>query len=323
MKAEIIHTMHFELGRVFEDDQLLKRFHAAQNRRAKENKLLGKERPDGLRLSTDDPVRRVKQYFDPFYKVPFDQNVARRGFMVEDLVEALQGQTRPQVELDWGLGSTAFDFIDHDNQVLSVKSAFGNSGWNAKPTAANIRQEVRMLHHADRLGAEFDTDRFRIIIVGHDLVGAEYQAKIPPESFQAAADEHDGVVAAFKHWESVKRSGKDPAKSKLWNEPEYWQTKFGLESSSNAWKIDPIDATGVVEKYIRQLFNARDTYKQAASALDEAKAILKPMVLEQLQHLGLEHGKVSAYTEAIDLCIDKRGAFIIRDRKEKDAEVAA
>jgi hypothetical protein len=144
-----------DLFKILDDRDQLRKLHAIQLERLAENEITGGDRPEGMRLSTADPVRRVKAALDPFWQTPFDEGVGARGHALEAYLEValfhgtyapLSGKAyESQVPIQWHeQGRSAFDFVaEHagGERVISCKSSIGGG----TPSKANADQERRMM----------------------------------------------------------------------------------------------------------------------------------------------------------------------------------
>lgn len=279
--------------------------------------LNGKERPDGLRLSTDCPVRRVKQYFDPFWRVPFDQGIARRGFMIEAMVQAyydlVQMPVQYQVELDYGIGSTAFDVIHDTTHDVSIKSSVHEF---PKPSTQNISQELRMLYAAQENGMQIDSVTWFMVSVS-TLQGYLYKLDADDIDLTIAGLEFERVKQAYEFYIKEQSKMKPVEKYTGWDDPHFWSDTFGLEATSNPFKQPPIDATGHVENLIHKYTRVNTIAAENKKEVDTLKSELKPLVIERLSAEGLEAGIVKAWSYPYNLQITKSGSFVIRQRKEE------
>jgi hypothetical protein len=324
MKPEYSHTV--DLFEILHDPKKVDELSTIMKVRSIHRVFGGNDRPDGLRLSQDCPVRRVKQYFDPQeWTVPFDQGVATRGFFVEDLVETYLDEQVPdldvQTPIPFSLGESAFDFtqrVDGRTYVYTVKSAFTKT--NPKPSAANIRQELRMLYYAHFYqGMHFVQLQWHM--VDNAFRNHIYTLSWDDIDLFDTQQEIQSVEKAVEFYTQQKKAGKKPAKFTGWDDPEYWVDKFGLQARSNPFLKPDIDATAEVENMIRKYTRAREVNKTSERELDEMKDELKPLIIERLAKEGKTSGTVKAYTEAINLRISKSGSLTITPRKE--AEVSA
>jgi len=322
MKPEYESTI--DLFEVLQDPIQVVALSQLMQNRAITKAFVGDDRPDGLRLSQDCPVRRVKQYFDPQeWTVPFDQGVATRGFFVEDLVEAAiatdsLSTLNVQAPIRFPLGESAFDITtrEHDGtHVHTIKSAFTKP--NPKPSAANIRQELRMVYCA-HIYAVMPIRNIRWHMVDNAFRDHMYTLEIDDIDLSDTQKEIQSVEKAVEFYTQQKKAGKKPAKFTGWDDPEYWVDKFGLQARSNPFLKPDIDATAEVENMIRKYTRAREVNKTSERELDELKNELKPLIIERLAKEGKTSGTVKAYTEAINLRISKSGSLTITPRKESE-----
>lgn len=324
MKPTYVQTI--DLYPILQDPKSIDRLHELMRKRALDGKLNGKERPDGLRLSQDCPVRRVKQYFDPIeWSVPFDQGVATRGFFVEDLVQvhlenraAYKACFKVQPAIKFSYGESAFDFM-YDfsgHRVISVKSAFSKS--NPKPSTANIRQEMRMVAMAQ---STTDINMVEWWMVDNTLRAYIYTLDMMLDKKDSllgeAALENDRVAKAVEYYQTLKDKGVPVNRFIGWDDPEFWQIKFGLEARSNPFIKPAIDATGEIENQVRLISRARKDKKSNEQEFERAKEVLRPLVVERLAKEGKTAGTVQAYTEPLNFTITKSGALTIKEREEK------
>jgi len=279
--------------------------HKIRMARLADNAFTGGERL-GLRLSIDDPVRRVKAYFDRFWRLNFDEGISSRGYWIEDLIEiAVMQDTRgvyggapyvTQVPIEWGprgAGSvSAFDFVaHHDLRDLPVSVKSKDTGVpidKMKPSTSNVRQEVRMLIEAGYPpGAEWHTWMGSLGEMAargpfvHHLGGADAEPAV--QKYVAAyAAEREGVAAAFAHFAEVERRGRDVMSDPLWNDPSAWFNHFGLRTTSGAFRYTHLTADPQVEARHVANMDARAAAKEADAEKDRTKAAVEKHVREQI-----------------------------------------
>lgn len=266
-------------------------------KRIADDAFTGGER-NGLRLSIDDPVRRVKAYFDSFWTIHIDQGIAARGYLMEDLVEVvvMQGSTyggaeyTAQVPIMWGpkeAGSvSAFDFTVErllTEKPVSVKSVdTGTRVEILKPSTANIRQETRMLIEAGyAVGSEWDT---WVGSLAQMAVRGPFTNTLTQDVVDAYLLEQAGVAKAWALFNDVE----DPKAHPWWNDSAAWREQFGLESTSGAFRFDSLDANGAVEARNRAYLRARAEASEAEREKKQAQKLIEQHVREQIALKRLE-----------------------------------
>lgn len=316
-----------ELWRIFHDATQLAKLHDLQRQRCAERSITGGDRPDGLRLSTSDPVRRVKQCLDPFWRVHLHEGMCERGYLAEDLIEValfhgdyepLAGTAyRAQVPVRWHSdGITAHDFVSLNGptpRVISCKSSINDT----KPSAANLDQERRMIALG---GHESVCGEFDVWMVHPGTLEAT-GPHTHPVTFQHIEDayaELRGVSAAYDHF----RTMPEPSKAEGWNSPAFWLKQFGLTSTSGAFQYERLDASGAIEARNWAFVNARAKAKEAKAAEDAAKALIRPHVEEQLALTGGKSVTAWGADTIVTYTIDARGAMRVTE-KAHDVEAVA
>jgi hypothetical protein len=321
-----------DLFRIHENRAQLETLHRLQLDRADERAITGGDRPDGMRLSTADPVRRVKAAFDPFWRIPFDEGMGARGHLLEDYLEVAlfhsQGiyagnEYASQVPIQWHAhGRSAFDFVMRDaatdeRRVVSCKSSIGGG----KPTAANVDQERRMMALAGfDAGSEFEV---WVIDPGTFRAVGPYEYTMNEDDLLAVGVETSGVARAHRHWSQLNLE-EDVTLAPEWNDPDYWQLAFGLTSTSGAFRYDTLDASGAIEKRNRLYLAARRRAAEAKAEADAAKALIRVHVEEQInaaREAGETIKSVRAYSGDMEATytIDARGALLVKERAREDA----
>lgn len=319
-----------DLFKIHHDPHLLSLLHSAQSARLLEHEFTGGDRPAGMRLSTADPVRRVKAAFDPFWNLRFDEGVGTRGHILEDYLQValfdddtLDGRYanhvyQTQVAIQWHThGRSAFDFVVENvngtDRVVSCKSSIGGG----KPTTANVNQERRMM----ALAGYPDGSVFEIWVIDPGTMRAvgPYEYTLEPQHIDDAMAELDGVTRAFAHFSELE----SPTDFRFWNDPAWWEANFGLVSTSGAFRLDTLDASDAIEKRNRAFLRARARASEAKRELDEAKALIRPHIEEQLA--ASTSKSVRAYSGDLEATytIDKRGALLVTERAIEAAENAA
>jgi hypothetical protein len=321
-----------DLFRIHENRAQLETLHRLQLDRADERAITGGDRPDGMRLSTADPVRRVKAAFDPFWRIPFDEGVGARGHLLEDYLEVALFHSQgiyagnpyaSQVPIQWHAhGRSAFDFVmcDRDSEARRVVSCKSSIGGGA-PTSANVQQERRMMALAGfDAGSEFE---IWVIDPGTFRAVGPYEYTLTGGDIFAAGVETSGVARAYRHWERINES-EDVTIYPEWNDPAFWETQFGLTSTSGAFRYDTLDASGAIEKRNRLYLAARRRAAEAKAEADAAKALIRVHVEEQInaaREAGETIKSVRAYSGDMEATytIDARGALLVKERAREDA----
>jgi hypothetical protein len=287
------------LHTIFEDPVLVTDLASVMKRRALEESFTRGERPSGARLSIDDPVRRVKAIFDPWWRTPVKDEIGRRGYLCEDLLEVgvIMAETGiyahvdeydEQVTIPWGPAGegwqSAFDFVLAGGRVVSCKSSTTAPIEKLKPSSANVAQERRMLALAGRAaGTKFDV---WMVHPGSLAARGPFTYVLEQEHIDAALAEADGVERAWDHFKRApknNRGDRAPWDLPEWNDPDYWERTYGLVSTSGAFRFERLDACGAIEDRNRRFVRLRDERLEAAKAEDAAKELLFPYVREQIE----------------------------------------
>lgn len=287
---EIIPLFGFNLAQ----EEALFKIRAA---RLAEHAFTGGERL-GLRLSIDDPIRRVKAYFEPFWRINFGEEISARGYLIEDLIEvAIMQDPRSaysgsnyaaQVNIEWGprqAGSvSAFDFVAHHQMrdiPISVKSKdTGMPIEKIKPTTANLRQEERMLIEAGYVvGAEWHT---YMASLGQLQARGPFVNTLTEEAVSAYLWEQKGVAEAFAHFFEIERRGRVVVDDPIWNDPTAWYNHFNLRTSSGAFQYTDLTANADFEARHAANMRARAEAKDAEREKDRAKEAIEKHVREQI-----------------------------------------
>lgn len=324
-----------DLYTILDDPTLLAKLHELQRDRLNENALTGGERPPGMRLSEPDAIRRVKSSLDPFWRTPFDEGVGARGHAMEDYLEValfhsdyapLSGKAYDtQSAIPWHApsgSSSAFDFVVENHmggeRVISCKSSIGS----AKPSAANVAQERRMM----ALGGYPPNTVFEIWVISPSTMRAvgPYEYTLDEEHITEARAELQAVSDAWTFFSKLD----DPTQAPEWNDRAAWSTMFGLRSPSTAFHIDSLDACAAAEKRVRLWERTHDAKKLAEAEHDAAKELLYPVIKEQVA-LARANGqpdakKVSCYslTDVWDFTVTTNGQ-VRPKRREISVENAA
>lgn len=289
-----------QLHTIFEDIDQVADLARVMKRRALEESFTRGERPQGARLSIDDPVRRVKAIFDPWWRTPVKDEIGRRGYLCEDLLEvgvimadtgiyAHVDEYDEQVTIPWGPDGegwqSAFDFVLAGGRVVSCKSVFTNTPVEKlKPSAANIAQERRMMALAGKpAGAKFDV---WMVHPGALAARGPFTYTLEQEHIDAAVAEADGVTRAWDHFKRAPKNDhgeRAPWDLPEWNDPDYWERTYGLVSTSGAFRYERLDACGAIEDRNRRFVRLRDERLEAARAEEAAKELLFPYVREQIE----------------------------------------
>jgi hypothetical protein len=326
-------TITLDLYAIHSNRDQLAKLHELQRDRLDEQDITGGDRPNGMRLSTADPVRRVKAAFDEFWQIPFDEGVGMRGHLLEDYLEValFHGEYAPlggkayasQVAIQWHEhGRSAFDFVAESvegaDRVVSCKTSIRG----VKPSAANIAQERRMMalagYPAESVFEVWVIDPGTFRAVGpHEYV-------LEQEHIDAARRELDAVTMAFAWFNRAT----NPTSLPEWNDAEHWRDQWGLESTSGAFRLATLDASGAVEARNRAYLRAREAARIAKAEEEAARDLIRTHVQEQLaaaQAEGVDARSVIAY--GVDsmavYAIDKRGAMRCTVKPIEAAETAA
>lgn len=328
------------LHTVFEDITLATELARVIKRRALEESFTNGERPDGARLSIDDPVRRVKACFDPFWTLPIKDEIGRRGYLCEDLLEVgvilrdtgIYGHVDSydtQVAIPWGPGGrwqSAYDFVLAGGRVVSCKSSTGNSIEKLKPSSANIAQERRML----ALDARPAGTRFDVWMVHPGSLAARgpFTYQLEQEHIDAALEEAYRVGMAWSYFDKVKRTGGDPREDEAWDDPAAWLEAWGLESTSGAFRYSRLNASDAIMARATSFLRARARASEAKTDVELHRDLIRPHIEEQLALARKADPKaksVELYVgdELVSFSIDARGALRADAKKAAVAGVAA
>jgi hypothetical protein len=329
-------TIH--LHAIFRDPKQLAKLHEIQMERCEERAITGGDRPQGMRLSCADPIRRVKSALDPFWAFNLDDGLAERGYMIEDLAEVglLHGEYAPlsgkayeaQHAIQWHEhGVTALDFlvesVEGSDRPVSIKSKDpkGKRIEDCKPSAENASQERRMLalggYPAGTIFEIWMGDPGTLRLVG------PYEYTLEQEHIDDARRELAGVSDAYRHFTAFDQPSIEPE----WNDPEWWRG-LGLESTSGAFRFTTLDASGAIEARNRGFLRAREAAAAATRELDAAKDAIRVHVEEQIAAAvaaGEQVKSVAAYSgnELAVYTLDKRGAMRCTVKPFEAAETAA
>lgn len=311
-----------DLYTIHQDPKRLEILHRLQLERAEEETLTGGDRPEGMRLSCPDPVRRVKAALDDWWALTLDEGTMARGHILEDYLEValfhsdyepLAGASyESQVPVQWHEhGRSAFDFVTNVNgidRVVSCKSSIRST----QPTSANRQQERRMLAHAGYApGSEYET---WMIDPGTMRAAGPYIDRLEAMDILDARVELDGVTKAYAYFSAMTQ----PSKTPQWNDPKFWSESFGLESTSNAFQYDTLDACGAIEARVRRDVRLYEQRRQIdADWKQHNDEVMKPIVAEQIALARLTDPtakSVKAYgaDQVITYTIDSRGALLRR-----------
>jgi hypothetical protein len=309
-------TSILELHYIFHDEDLLAELHAAQQRRVVERTLFGAGRPSGMRLSIDDPVRRVKAALDARWRLSFDPGISERGYLAEDLLETTLFLDRlgswhgapyeAQVPIRWGgMHESAYDFVVSTRDlVISCKSSTSAPIQKLAPSSANVEQERRMLvADGKRAGTFWHT---YMVHPGTLKARGPFEHTLTEQDVDRICMELEATIEAHKQFSAAD----DPTQLEEWNDPEYWRSEFGLESTSGAFVFERLDASAAIESRNRQYLRARARLREAKAEEEAAKALIREHVAEQLRH-NPDARSVTAYGGDLVAAysIDKRGAL--------------
>ncbi len=316
---------------IHHDAAQLAKLHNLQRDRLAENQITGGDRPTGMRLSIADPVRRVKAALDPFWAIPFDDGIGSRGHILEDYLEVALFHTpgarfhgcdyETQVAIQWHQhGRSAYDYVvrDGSDRVVSCKSSVNDT----KPSAENIAQERRMMA-ADGYPAGSVFEVWMLNPSTFRAVGP-FEYTLEQDHIDAWRAELAGVDKAYRYFDREP----DPVGSDDWNSPSYWLDEFGLESTSGAFRFTTLDASGAIEARNRAYLRARNAAREAKRVEDEAKALIRAHVEEQIAAAvaaGEQAKSVTAFSgdEIATYTLDKRGAMRCTTKPLETADAAA
>jgi hypothetical protein len=320
-----------DLFTIHHHDHLLDQLHTCQRERLAERAAGGDERPAGMRLSIPDPVRRVKAAFDPFWQLQLDEGVGMRGHVLEDYLEValFHGLHEPltgtaydaQVAIQWHeQGRSAFDFVaqlDDARRVISCKSSIRSD----KPSSANVAQEKRMLALA---GYPADST-FQIWVINPSTLRATgpHPYTLTSDDITAAHAELAAVSEAYAYFADLA----DPTRSPVWNDADAWRERFGLESTSGAFRYASLEASDAIDKRNLAYLRARENARLAKAEEEAARELIRTHVTEQLDAAkrdGIDAKSVIAYgvDDMAIYTVDKRGAMRCTIKPIEAASVA-
>lgn len=329
---------------IFHEPDALHALHAIQLQRVRERAFTDNERPVGARLSIDDPVRRVKAIFDPFWRVHIDDGIGERGYLCEDLLEicVISNDTGPyrhgtyqaQVEIPWGPTgqgwSSAFDFnvsgSASGSRVVSCKSSAKAPVDVLVPSAANVAQERRMLALAGSpAGTPFD-----VWMVHPGMLAARgpFTHLLEQQHIDDALAEAEAVANAWRFFVQLDLTPEQLRDHPVWNSPAEWRERWGLVSTSGAFHYRSLDASDAIEARVEAFLHARREAADANAAADAAKRAIRRHVDEQLDQArlrGQSAKSVSAYSAdaVVTFTVDARGAMRVTERPHPGADTAS
>lgn len=316
-----------DLHHIFHDEHLLTSLHGVQQRRLQERLIFGGHRPSGMRLSIDDPVRRVKAALDARWRLTFDPGIGERGYLAEDLLETGLFHDRlglwhgaayeTQVPIRWGVEhESAYDFVvSKPRLVISCKSSTTAPIDKLAPSTANIEQERRMLVADSKpAGTHWHT---YMVHPGSLKARGPFEHELTEQDVDRICTELEATIAAYKQFKDEPK----PYELDEWNDPAYWRSEFGLESTSGAFVFERLDASAAVEARNRQYLRARARLREAKAEEEQAKAVIRQHVEEQLL-FNPEARSVLAYGGDVVAAysIDKRGALRCTEKPLEGSE---
>lgn len=302
-----------DLAPIFHSADSLTTLHEIQLRRLAERAVTGGDRPPGMRLSIDDPVRRVKAAFDERWRISIDAGIAERGYLAEDLLEVALFHTegaphdgrayKTQVPIVWGeVHRSAFDFLT-PYLTISCKSSTTAPVHQLRPSRANMEQERRMLVAHGRIAGE----RWHTWMVHPGALKARgpFEHELTRDDVVRIRAELDATLQVYAHFQQAD----DPTQLPEWNDPEWWRAR-GLESTSGAFILERLDASAAVEARNRAFLRAREALRAAKAEEEAARQLIRTHVEEQLR-LNPDASSVLAYSgDAVAVySVDKRGAL--------------
>lgn len=317
-------TVIIDLHPIFYTDELLTALHSVQQHRLVERSITGAGRPPGMRLSIDDPVRRVKAAFDERWRVKFDPGIAQRGYLAEDLLEVTlfhdlgsswyAAPYEAQVAIQWGEEhESAFDFVIDNDLVVSCKSSTSAPIHKLKPSTANLEQERRMLVAANRpSGSTWHT---YMVHPGTLQASGPFEHKLTEQDVDRICTELQATIAAHKHFAQAE----NPVELDEWNDPVWWQREHGLESTSGAFVYERLDSSAAVEARHRAFVRARAQLRAAKAEEEAARQVIRAHVEEQLA-FNPDAKSLTAYSgdRLAVYSVDKRGALRCTEKPLED-----
>ena len=275
----------------------------------------GDTRPEGMRLSTACPIRRVKALWEPRLRFKLHPRLACRGFAAEDLAEAagILDDCELQVRLPWGPGgvfSSAWDGVHRDGQRKSLKSVSKDDA-KAKPSRDNQRQDARMLvAEGAAVGSTVETWMLNMSYL--EAVGPVVYTLTEEDAVEAAANVGGSLHAwtlAADHFEK----GQQPA---WWDDEEQWVDLFGIECCCGGCiQRVALDGNAAIEARITRYHAACQRERDAKEEKEDLRDALVSAAGDLLH--GSDVRKVMAHTRPYTIAQTKAGQWRITERKEE------
>lgn len=265
------------------------------------------DRPMGLRMSTDCPIRRVLEFADTRYRTPIHPGIAARGHEMENRFRAccpeLIGQW--QIPVSWNGNTTALDFITPDGIIGELKSTTKNAG----PSTANKRQVARMVEAS---GCDETVVHFYMLHAGMLESVGPYVYRVTDELLTDAHSERSRVIRAFNDWTA------DKIPDSRLNDAAYWWDVYNLACRCGActYHGKTIEADHPLEKLMTRYEAARDAEKGAAAMKDGIRAQIEDAARTRLRVAGLAYGRIDAYWSRLRISITKSGQLRITERRD-------
>lgn len=269
-------------------------------------------RPMGRRLSTDCPIRRVKEFYDHLYRTPIHPGVAERGFEMESRFRAALPEmiVEWQPPIIWQGGVSAYDFIDNEGIPVDLKSV--NKSGRPGPSTANKRQGERMLVAAgEQPGAKI---RYYITNPGTLEARGPYEHELTQKRHAEVSIEIERVEAATAFWQALER----PTESKKWNDSDHWFKKLGLSCRCGACLRHDAESAGTA---LDRLASQYQFVQQQERSVEWQKAELRYDIEEALRTRmrvrtkgERDFGKVECYIPSGTISLTESGRLTINLR---------
>jgi len=281
------------------------RFIEFESERIKQRESGESDRPMGLRLSTECPVRRVREFLDDRYRLNLAPGIAERGHEMENRIRAIMPHlfTYYQQTITWSAGSSAFDGFSRDGRPVEVKSAVGKR----TPSTANKRQADRMLTaYGCSVGTQIEfwmVDPAKLVAIGPTIHTLTAERKTQVEIELAACTEAYKTIT-------------NPDDDQL-NTAEYWHQQYGLICNCGACinHDNTVDADHPLEQIATAYDLAKHGQKQAETLVEARREQIIMAAKIKLQTIpNAKH--IKTYWPPLTITQRKDGNWMIRTRNE-------
>lgn len=174
--------------------------------------------PDGLRLSTDCPSRRIIEYFDSDGFVGVTDGVSLSGHMYADLfIQSLLGTDDVLVEtpVPWACGHTALDAVVMSGPRTAHFELKTSSSKSPKPTKDQRRQVLRQRVVCERAGVYLPQSVIFIIGKSGHFSGFVYGPFFIDPTEEELAETRREIDLVELIFDDVRRDGIDPRDHEL------------------------------------------------------------------------------------------------------------